>query len=375
MHRRWVVTLAVLCGLAASVVAQPQRQTVFRTETNYVEIDAVVTDDAGQFVAGLTAADFEVREQRQRQSIEAFTVIDLPIGAAPASTPPAPVRFRPDLTPAERVDADRIYLIYLNGASQTMVRQRALEFVRDYLQPRDIAAIWDAESPSPRLVFTNDKTVLLSELTRAVSGDARGLPSGERGRVEAQRLRDAIDWLSALQGRRKSLILFTHGWGTTSTTEVDQQTREREVTEWLQGRRPGVTTGGTWLNPTDITEQSDVHIYSYDARGLVAGVPPSPLMPRTQYETTGDSLAASARAESRSASILRSIADQTGGRAFVESNDYRQGFARIVDDNSRYYILGYYSPNTTRDGVFRAVDVRVSRPGLKVRARNGYIAR
>ena len=373
MHRRSIVTLVVLCGLAASVLAHPQNQTIFRAETNYVEVDAVVTDDQGRFVPGLTLADFEVREQRQRQSIEVFTSINLPIG--PGAAPAPSVRFRPDLGPEERVDADRIYLLYLNGASEPIVRRRAIEFVTDFLQPRDIAAVWNAEAPSPQLVFTSDKTALLTELTRSVTGASPALPSGARGRVEGQRLRDAVDWLSGMQGRRKSLLLFTAGWATAGMTDGWRVNREREVTDWLQGRRPGLIMGGPWLNPTDITDQADVHIYSYDVRGLVAVAPGSPLQPRGSSDTTGDDLAATYRTESASANLLRSIADQTGGRAFVESNDYRQGFARIVEDNSRYYILGYFSPHAKRDGVFRAIDVRVSRPGVKVRARNGYVAR
>lgn len=146
------------------------------------------------------------------------------------------------------------------------------------------------------------------------------------------------------------------------------------MTEWLQGRRPGLIAGGTWLNPTDITDRADVHIYSYDARGLATPLP-GISRARIDYGDKGDTLAAPDRAESQSNDVLRSIADQTGGRAFVESNDYRRGFARIVEDNSRYYILGYYSPNAKHDGVFRALDVCVTRPGLKVRARNGYVLR
>ena len=374
MHRRWVLMLVVLCGLAASVLAHPQNQTVFRAETNYVEVDAVVTDEQGRFVPGLTLADFEVRELRQRQSIEVFTVIDLPTVSGALSAAPA-VRFRPDLGPEQRLDADRIYLLYLNGASEPIVRRRAIEFVSDFMQPRDIAAVWNAEAPSPHLVFTSDKAALLKDLNRSVTGASPALPAAQMGGVEGQRLRDAIDWLSAMQGRRKSLLLFTAGWGTPSMTDLWRVNRERDVTDWLQGRKPGLIMGGTWLNPTDITDQADVHIYSYDVRGLVAVVPGSPLQPRVQYDTKGDDLAATYRAESASANILRSVADQTGGRAVVESNDYRQGFARIVEDNSRYYILGYFSPQAKRDGIFRAVDVRVSRPGLKVRARNGYVAR
>ena len=358
--------------LAATAVLQAQQQPVFRTAVNYVEVDAVVTDADGHFVPGLTADDFQVREQRQLQQIATFTYIDLPIGPAAASTTPSPVRFRPDLAPAERVDADRIYLIYLNGASRPLIRHRATDFVRDYMQPRDIAAVWDAEAPGKTIEFTSDKDALLNTID--ASRDARGAPAADRGGVEGRRLREAIDWLSAMQGRRKSLLLFTEGWTLPPTGERERAKRDRDVTEWLQGRRPGPMVEGTLLNPTDITGQSDVHIYSYDVRGLVAPVPGSAITGVKGLDP-GDMIAAPYRNLADNVAVLRSISEQTGGRAFVESNDYRLGFTRIVEDNSKYYILGYASSNGKPDGLFRTLDVRVTRPGVTVRARDGYVAR
>ena len=70
---------------------------------------------------------------------------------------------------------------------------------------------------------------------------------------------------------------------------------------------------------------------------------------------------------------LRIISDETGGFAVVNQNDFRTAFTRIVEDNSSYYVLGYYSSDERRDGRFRNVDVRVTKPGLRVRARKGYV--
>ena len=68
------------------------------------------------------------------------------------------------------------------------------------------------------------------------------------------------------------------------------------------------------------------------------------------------------------------LADETGGFAAVNRNDFDGAFERIVADNSSYYVLGYYSTNDRRDGRFRKIEVRVKRPGLRVRSRNGYVA-
>ena len=72
---------------------------------------------------------------------------------------------------------------------------------------------------------------------------------------------------------------------------------------------------------------------------------------------------------------LRTMSEETGGFAVVNRNDFETAFQRIVDDNSSYYVMGYYSTNERRDGRFRRIEVRVKdRPGLVVRARKGYVA-
>ena len=69
---------------------------------------------------------------------------------------------------------------------------------------------------------------------------------------------------------------------------------------------------------------------------------------------------------------LRTLADSTGGFAAVDTNSFAEAFSRIIDANSRYYLLGYAPPAHPRDGRFHRIEVRVKRPGLRVAARRGY---
>ena len=68
---------------------------------------------------------------------------------------------------------------------------------------------------------------------------------------------------------------------------------------------------------------------------------------------------------------LRELAEETGGFAAVNANDFATAFERIVRDNSTYYVLAYYPP-TGKAGKFHKIEVKVNRPGVVVRARQGY---
>jgi hypothetical protein len=69
---------------------------------------------------------------------------------------------------------------------------------------------------------------------------------------------------------------------------------------------------------------------------------------------------------------LRTLADGTGGFAAVDTNSFSDAFSRIIEANSRYYLLGYTPPTHPRDGRFHRIEVSVKRPGLKAIARRGY---
>ena len=69
-----------------------------------------------------------------------------------------------------------------------------------------------------------------------------------------------------------------------------------------------------------------------------------------------------------------SIAADTGGFSVKNTNDLGKGIQRIAAESRIYYLLGYHSTNTRRDGKFREIKVKVARKGIEVRARKGYYA-
>ena len=64
----------------------------------------------------------------------------------------------------------------------------------------------------------------------------------------------------------------------------------------------------------------------------------------------------------------------TGGRAYLDSNDFSRVFRGVQQDMDMYYLLGYHSTNAARDGKFRRITVRVNRPDVKLEYRKGYYA-
>jgi hypothetical protein len=71
---------------------------------------------------------------------------------------------------------------------------------------------------------------------------------------------------------------------------------------------------------------------------------------------------------------LRELALNTDGAVVLNTNDVKGGVARIMAGLDAYYLMQYYSTNTKLDGRFRTISVRVTRPGVQVRARRGYLA-
>jgi hypothetical protein len=71
---------------------------------------------------------------------------------------------------------------------------------------------------------------------------------------------------------------------------------------------------------------------------------------------------------------LTTLAADTGGKAFLDTNDLGQVFDRVQRDTSVYYVLGFKSSNPIKDGKFRRIQVKLNRPGLNIEFRKGYYA-
>ena len=115
---------------------------------------------------------------------------------------------------------------------------------------------------------------------------------------------------------------------------------------------------------TRALNDANVALYTVDARGLVptlAGVP-------------GNKTFTTLSMVAENQDFLQSTTEDTGGRAFLNTNDIRGAIRRAADDARMTYVLGYYPTNEVWDGRFHRVEVKVNRPGVEVRHRKGYFA-
>ena len=390
-------TLTVLLALVTLVAgaqqpaspppAKPEQQPpiTFKVEVNYVEIDAVVSDSSGNFVRGLTRDDFEIVEQSKPQNITVFSLVDIPV-----ERPDAPLfsntTIERDVHTNRREFEGRVFVLVLDDfhthtTRTSRVRLAARQFIERYLGENDVAAVvTTGGSKYASQNFTSSRRLLLKavdsfmgqklrsvtlekldQLSRPMPGstgpvDPSDMERGYKARSTLDTLKGVADFLAGIRGRRKAVVFFSEGLDYDITNPI----QNRDATTVIDSMNQA-TAGATRAN---------VSFYSVDPRGLSGFEDAIDISSTPEDNSLGVHTLLN---ETRLAQdTLRTLSEETGGFAAINRNDYRDTFARIIRDNSSYYVLGYYSNDNRRDGRFRPVDVRVKRPGLQVRARKGY---
>jgi VWFA-related protein len=344
---------AVATGLAAAIVIPARAQQTpptFRSGVDVVEVTAVVTDRDGNPVRDLTADDFEILEDGQPRDITSFVLVDLPIVKAGSR----PVGVETDVI-SNAGDPGRLYVIAMGGYSDDAgmrVRQIVRDFVERHFGPNDTAAVvyigqTHRKNAQP---FTTNRRLLLNAIDRSAQ-------AGGTGQRPMAALRELVDSVARLDHRRKTILFVSVATPDIfSVVDYNGGVKSLEFDDFQQA--VGAALRG------------NVTIYALDPRGLVA----APSFMLSESAPPVDSLGAADAIALEARAGMRSLADFTGGFGIVNQNDFEGGIARMVRENSTYYVLGYVSADSRRDNRFRPLRVRVRRPGLEVRARSGYVA-
>jgi VWFA-related protein len=384
--------LAAFCAAtaAAGQTPVPQRPT-FKVQVDYVEVDALVTDSAGGSVSDLKKEDFQVLEDGRPQTITAFSFVHIPVeqlqrplGAA------APIE--PDVKDNERPFDGRLYVMIIDDAHigfqrTPRVKSVAKEFIEKHLGSNDLMAVLHTTGgPRNGQELTSNKRLLLAAvdhtfgdkadsaaITKARGGNfnapnaSAATNDPERAAKDGRMLNTVVQvaaWFNGIHGRRKSILLVSEG--------IDY-----DITDPFNNPNASTINDAT-RNALVDAARANVSVYSIDPRGLTVGNEDAIEFGAASEvgrhgADPGPDQSALTRELQLSQDSLRALSDNTGGFAIVNQNGFANGFDRIVQDNSSYYVLAYYPPTTdTKPGKFHKIEVHVGRPGVTVRARPGY---
>ena len=368
---------SILSGGAQQPAAPAgQRQApTFRVEVNYVEIDATVTDAQGNFVRDLTKADFELIEEGETQTISAFTMVDVPVERV---DPPLyrGTAVEPDVQTNMSDFNGRVILLVLDDLQVDfrrtgIVRAAAKQFVRRFVGVNDLVAVVSTGGRSSGgQDFTNSQSRLLAAIDRFAGQKPRRptnpadklaiLEQVTKAENSLRTLGASAEFLSSVRGRRKAVVWFAEG--VDYDIENPMNTYAPEVRDEMRATIAAATRAG-------------VSFYAVDARGVGAGLDEAIDLGQIDLDFQGQGGMPGVMNDVRRAQdFLRTMSSETGGFAVVNQNNLNAAFAKIIQENSSYYLLGYYPTNDKRDGKFRKVLVRVTRPGLQIKYRNGYTA-
>ena len=411
-RRRALAAVVCMFGLWAQMLrAEEVPAPTIRVTTRMVLVDVVVTDKQGKPVPGLRAEDFTIEEKGKTQKIASFTTSPQ-AGSNPEALPPGIYTNRAQYrSPGGPITV--LLLDALNTAfkDQAYSRQQMLKFVQQQYQPGQRMAVFTLTGQLGVLQdFTSDPQILYAALQHfrpepqhftggspvasldpgAASIAAVAATSGPATQAAISSVQQALEsfasidmsyaqeqrvilTLSALNSiarilgglpGRKSVIWVTGAFPFTLIPE-DRTVTEAELSESLPSldtRRVDEHASGNYagtfraLHGEEIRYTSarlsnaQVAIYPVDARGLA-------------ISTDIDSI-----------ETMREMARETGGRAYVNQNEIKDGVAQAFSDQSAVYTIGYYPENKKYDGQYRSIKIKLNKSGVEMFHRRGYYA-
>jgi VWFA-related protein len=402
----WIMGAASICAVtlhAQSAQSPPQPQTTFRSSTALVEVDAIMFDKAGKFVPGLKAEDVRLFEDGKPQTIRQFYMVTHTFG----SSPDAPVS---EFADQADFKTHRLFVILFDESSlanESLARAKkgAEQFVKEQMAEEDAGGIFVSGGMFKSLL-TTDKIQLISGIhavkpafdnRQQLLASFREFPQIE-SEIDAQRIaegsRQVVEQLAASACQSNPLECKADGGQAELENRIQQKANiyvrqarmlTRQTIDNLElvakglGKMPGrktviFITEGFMVDEFRTTLQmvageaarSGVTIYSIDARGLVNRLSPNPdvVMPEQGRSTSFDT-------GEDAANILTA---GTGGFMVRGIDDMGRAFGLIAHDTSTYYVIGYQPENSKMDGKFRKIELKTSRPDVKIRARTGYVA-
>ena len=375
----------------AQVVRGGENGFTFKVSSELVLVSVTVHDKHGALLRGLKQSDFTVLEDGKVQRLQSFDIEDVEnyLQSAPqrSSAQAETAAAKTDLFTSRKAPSlealrdRRLMVLFLDLSSlESDDSDRAVEsaknFVAKQMTPADLVSIVSFDT-SLKVVqdFSSDKKLLLAALERIAGNEGVGQEAGTTGTSEGTpddagsfvaddtdynifntdlRLQALATLARNLAGidQKKSILYFSSGM---TKTGVENQAQLRAA--------------------VNAAVRSNVSIYAVDSRGLQA-LPPGGIASSASLRGVSSYSGAAVQndldSNFASQETLVTIAEDTGGKAFLDSNDFSKAYAKVQADSETYYVLGYRSSNPSRDGRFRRIEVKLNRNDVKLEYRKGY---
>ena len=401
--------LAALFTTSAATLAQTPQQPTFRSGVQLIEVDVRVFDKDGRFVTDLTKDDFEVLEQGVAQRVDAMFLVSNE-GVRPGSdrgqTGVNPGSDQGQTTPAAA--QTWIFLFDLNhltpGAGFDRAKLAVETFIAERFKDGDLAGVLAGDKMinnrltsvrqelldgvkqvKPRTDSRSRALEMTREWPRLLNEDeAIQISRNEQDAISRAVLRACTEDPEACKRIPPDLAVIEKG-KRIADEFFGSATRTMTVVNGLASglaRVPGPKTivflsDGFIVQQLETTLRSVVgqatragaRIYAIDVRGLNRNSPGGSIEQLQVTDEAGPVTKFDGLADGPN-----SLAVDTGGLMIRNENNLGRALDRISDDAGRYYVLAYQPANTTFDGKYRPIEVKVKRPDLRVRARRGYLA-
>ena len=393
--------LLLAAGLQAAGQAAPQapQQPTFRVNVDLVTTDVIVRDSKEQFVSDLKPTEFEVFEDGVKQEIVSVVLTHGGRVFNVQSPPPAPAPEGIILPPSRPTNdtAGRVFLIFLDDLhldfqNTPRVRELIKKMLRNLIHEGDMFGIVSTGTSSISEQLTYDRQVLEGAISRATGGALKpeDIIKGQQTQQGNAELRyrahvafstayDLMKNLEQVRNRRKAVIYISSGYDFNpfETSRLKYQAEQYQLDSADPQNDPFIrqqNQGNNFAEADLVRElaeltraanRANATLYTIDPRGLVAGPDLDQQVETAEWQEhireTQDS--------------LRVLAEQTGGIAVVNQNDFDKALKRIDAETSDYYVLGYYSTNPDPLKRTRKIEVKTARNGANVWSRTSYSLR
>jgi VWFA-related protein len=397
--------------LVASLPAAPllnaqDNPPVIKMTTRQVQISVVVHDKQGQPVADLKREDFTIYDKGQPQQIRYFVMeTDQAPPAHPPKLLPGVFDNRTIATASQTVTLPNALTVILIDSlnsdfiGRAMARNGIVKFLGQ-LQPGDRVAIYSlADGLEVIHEFTSDISSLIGQVDKQGTGSAAVAASSHAdantGNAAVDRLvnRASAQVSNFYQERRAQTTL--EALETIANHVAGVPGRKNLI--WLSGgfplfvgTRANGAAGRDFQSFDAETQQTlralnnaQVAIYPVDIGGLMTSFDFNPSM--AQPDTPSGMMQRPIPGRSgvdrratqdiiRTQATMYEVADRTGGRAFLNTNDITGSIRSAISDTAVSYTMAFTPTHNEWDGRYREIRLKVDRPGVEVRCRTGYYA-